>query len=306
MRAQTDDRIGLDEIGRLYQAVLGRALDDHARAYYDSLAPAAITRSEVLRILAGSEEFRALPEERRRAAGLVHPEIAAFERQGGIHWFHSMEFPDGRRVNGIKPLDTLKSEADAIFRGGVAGKSVLDIGAWDGFFSFEAERRGAGRVLSTDWFCWGGPGWGTKAGYDYAHAEFASKCDSHEVDLFDLDPAKLGTFDVVLFLGVLYHLKDPLGGLEKAAAMSRERIVVETATSLNNLRKPAMRFLPLKSLNADPTNFFAPNVACIVAMLQGMGFQRFATMRSPAIPAVRGTLAALTGGHMRHIVFAWR
>ena len=90
MRAQTDDRIGLDEIGRLYQAILGRALDEHARAYYESLAPAAITRSEVLRILAGSEEFRALPEERRRAAGLVHPEIAAFERQGGIHWFHSL------------------------------------------------------------------------------------------------------------------------------------------------------------------------------------------------------------------------
>ena len=42
---------------------------------------------------------------------------------------------------------------------------MLDIGAWDGFFSFEAERRGASRVLATDHFCWSGEGWGTKAGF---------------------------------------------------------------------------------------------------------------------------------------------
>jgi tRNA (mo5U34)-methyltransferase len=300
------DRVGLDEISGLYQSVLGRPLDEEARAYYASLPSSAIERSEVLRILVESPEFAARPDKAREAARRRHPELAEIESQGGIHWFHSMEFPDGSRIAGIKPLQTLRAEADAIFRHGVSGKSVLDIGAWDGFFSFEAERRGAARVLSTDWYCWGGPGWGSKAGYDYAHRQYKSKCETEEVDLLDLDPVRHGTFDVVLFLGVLYHLKDPLGGLEKAAAMSRERIVVETATSLNHLRTPAMRFLPSRSLNADATNFFAPNVACIVAMLEDAGFTRFEAVRNPSIPALNGTLAAMRGGHSRHIVVAWR
>lgn len=300
------ERFGPDEISRLYLSVLGRPLDDEARAYYGALPAAAINRSEVLRILAESAEFSALPDDAKASARQRHPEIGEFEAQGGIHWFHSMQFPDGSRAVGIKPLDTLRAEADAVFRHGVSGKSVLDIGAWDGFFSFEAERRGAARVLSTDWYCWGGPGWGTKAGYDHAHRQFSSKCETCEVDLFDLDPGRLGVFDVVLFLGVLYHLKDPLGGLEKAAAMSRQSIVVETATSLNNLRTPAMRFLPSRSLNADPTNFFSPNVACIVAMLEGAGFTRFEIRRNPAVANLKGVLAGLTGGHSRHIVVGWR
>lgn len=224
---------------------------------------------------------------------------------GSIRW----RSPDGSRAAGIEPLGTLRREADDVFRHGVSAKSVLDIGAWEGFFFFEAERRGAGRVLSTDWYCLyclGGPGWGTRAGYDYTQRQFASKCETCEVDLFDLDPARHGTFDMVVFLGVLYRLKDPLGGLGKAAAMSRERIVVETATCLNRLHTPAMRFLPSRSLHADPTNFFPPNVVCIVAMLEGAGFTRFESIRNPIIPAVKGTLAALSGGHSRHIVVGWR
>src|SRR5215469_11279321 len=74
-------------------------------------------------------------------------------------WFHSHAFPDGEVVAGEKPIGVLEKEAGVVFRHGVAGKSVLDIGAWDGWFSFEAERRGAARVLATDHFCWSGPGW---------------------------------------------------------------------------------------------------------------------------------------------------
>ncbi|WP_274628424.1 DUF1698 domain-containing protein [Arvimicrobium flavum] len=300
------DQLSLDEIDTLYRSVLARPIDAQARTYYGDRAGSPATRREILHALAGSPEFAALPEDARVAARGRHPEIAEFERHGAIHWFHSMEFPDGGRTSGIKPLATLKREAEAIFRHGVGGKSVLDIGAWDGFFSFEAERRGASRVLSTDWFCWGGPGWGTKAGYDHAHRRLSSRCESLEVDLFGLNPQAHGTFDVVLFLGVLYHLKDPLGGLEWAAAMSHDRIVVETATSLNRQKAPAMRFLPSGSLNGDPTNFFAPNVACIVAMLRDAGFARFEALRNPVIPMLRGAVADLRGGNSRHVVIAWR
>jgi tRNA (mo5U34)-methyltransferase len=189
-------------------------------------------------------------------------------------WFHSMELPN-ETIAGDKPLETLKSEADIVFGYGIKDKSVLDVGAWDGYFSFEAERRGAARVLSTDHFCWSGPGWGTKAGYDYAHGKLNSNAQSIDVDVFDLEPAKLGTFDITLFLGVLYHLKDPLGGLERVAAMTNECLIIETETAQNHLDVAVMRYFLGDELNSDNTNFWAPNIKCLENMCREIGFKRF-------------------------------
>jgi tRNA (mo5U34)-methyltransferase len=93
----------------------------------------------------------------------------------------------------------------------------LDIGAWDGNFSFAAQRHGAVRVLATDHFCWSGAGWGTKDGFDFANGKMKAGVESLEIDVPDISPEHVGTFDVVLFLGVLYHLRHPLLGLERAA-----------------------------------------------------------------------------------------
>lgn len=65
---------------------------------------------------------------------------------------------------------------------------------------FEAEKRGAARVLATDYFCWGGPGWGTRAGFDLAHRLLNSKVEAKEIDIPDISPETVGVFDIVLFL----------------------------------------------------------------------------------------------------------
>ncbi|MEX0860804.1 MAG: DUF1698 domain-containing protein [Cucumibacter sp.] len=194
---------------------------------------------------------------------------------------------------GVMKLDRLQDIATRVFKYPVAGKTVLDIGAWDGFFSFEAERLGAADVLSTDSFCWGGPGWGTKAGFNFAHRARKSRIRSHEVDLYEMDPARLGQFDVVLFLGVLYHLTDPLGGLKRAAALARNHIVVETVTNQNDAPFPAMQYAP--GFRDDATNFWIPNVACVEAMLRTFGFSQFDILLNPT-----------TQGFERHIFHAWR
>ena len=206
---------------------------------------------------------------------------AAAQVETPITWFHSHAFPDGERTAGIKPAHMLAQEADAIFAHGVVGKSVLDIGSWDGYFAFEAEKRGAARVLATDHFCWSGPGWGTKAGFDYAHAKYDSKVETLDIDVPDISPETVGMFDVVLFLGVLYHVKDPLAALARAASVAREMIVVETASALDILPWPVLRFYRSRELNDDPTNFWAPNRAGLSAMLTDVGFGRSAIRPSP-------------------------
>jgi len=191
-----------------------------------------------------------------------------------INWFHSYAFTPAIQARGLKPLDILEQEAADIFRYDIAGRSVLDIGAWDGFFSYQAEARGAARVLATDHFSWGGEGWGTKVGFDLAHTLLGSAVESLEIDAMDVSPERLGRFDVVLFLGVLYHLRNPLLGLERAAAMSREMLVVETTLHMHHVSEPAMQFFPGRELNNDPTNWWSPNVACVKAMLTSLGFKR--------------------------------
>ncbi|HPO31450.1 MAG TPA: DUF1698 domain-containing protein, partial [Candidatus Hydrogenedentes bacterium] len=152
-----------------------------------------------------------------------------------VRWFHSIDLGNGVITRGHKPHDLLLEESDYVFRYSPAGLSVLDVGAWDGFFSFEAERRGAARVLATDHFCWSGPGWGTFDGFDTARHYLNSKVQDLDIDVLDISPETVGTFDMVLFLGVLYHLKNPFLGLEKVTAVCEKQIVVETVIDLWDL-----------------------------------------------------------------------
>jgi tRNA (mo5U34)-methyltransferase len=199
-----------------------------------------------------------------------------------IKWFHSMELEPGVHTISKAKTDELRTREESYFRHvDFTGKSVLDIGAWDGYFSFAAKRRGAARVLATDHFCWTGKGWGSKAGFDFANEKLGTNIESLDVDVLDLSPEHLGTFDIVLFLGVFYHLRDPLLGLGKAASLAKETMVVETVLDAKWMRRPAMVFYPGRELNNDPTNWWGPNSACVTAMLKDLGFRHIEERRDP-------------------------
>lgn len=222
-----------------------------------------------------------------------------------IGWFHSLSLPGGETTSGVKSAQVLGVEADVVFRHGVAGKRVLDIGAWDGFFSFEAERRGAAEVLATDHFCWSGAGWGVKAGFDYAHRRLGSRVASLDIDVQQISPQTVGTFDVVLFLGVLYHVKDPMLCLEHAASAAGEVLVVETCTALDVLPWPVMRYYVGDELGGDPTNFWAPNRKCLEGMARDLGFKKVEMTGHPATkPHWRAP--ELYWKHNRVFMHAWR
>ena len=194
-------------------------------------------------------------------------------RVADLRWHHSIDLGHGivtpGQDNSPRKLRRLKLPES------LAGKSVLDVGAWDGFFSFEAERRGASRVLATDSYSWNGShDWGDKRGFDLAKQALNSRVEEKEIDVLELSPAAIGTFDVVLFLGVLYHMRHPLLAMEKVASVTSGMVVLETVVDLLSTRRPAMAFYPFNELGQDQTNWCGPNPACVVAMLKTVGFKR--------------------------------
>lgn len=199
---------------------------------------------------------------------LMAPDLRS--RVEAIRWYHTIDLGGGVVTHGVddSPVRLARAQLPASLH----GKTVLDIGAWDGFFSFECERRGAARVVAADHFSWHGTGWGTKAGFNLAREALGSRVEDVDIDVMDLSPERIGTFDVVLFLGVLYHLRHPYLALERVASVARDYLILETVVDLVGLGRPAMAFYPGRELNNDPTNWWGPNVPAVVAMLNTLGF----------------------------------
>jgi tRNA (mo5U34)-methyltransferase len=193
-----------------------------------------------------------------------------------IRWYHTIDLGGGVVTKGFD--DTPLRLARLDLPPSLAGLSVLDIGAWDGFFSFEAERRGASRVVAADYFSWHGGGWGSKAGFELARRALGSTVEDLDIDVMDLSPERVGQFDLVFFLGVLYHLRHPLLALERIASVTRKRLILETVVDMVGIRRPAVAFYPGRELNNDPTNWWAPNVPALHAMLKEVGFAEIRTV----------------------------
>ncbi len=170
-----------------------------------------------------------------------------------LHWYHTIDLGNGVVTKG----DSAQDEGTGILPD-VAGRSVLDIGAWDGKYSFLAERAGAARVVALDHYAWGvdfaarGAYWAEcirsgllpdqsrdetdfwqpdlpgRRGFELAKAALGSQVEPLVADFQTVDLAGLGQFDVVLYLGVLYHMKEPLTCLERVRAVTKEVAVIET------------------------------------------------------------------------------
>jgi tRNA (mo5U34)-methyltransferase len=200
-----------------------------------------------------------------------------------IRWFHTIPLGHGIVTPGVdrssERLATFGLPED------LRGRTVLDIGAWDGFCSFEAERRGASRVLATDSYSWSGEGWGSKAGFELARTVLGSTVEDKEIDVLDLSPDAVGVFDLVLFLGVLYHMRHPLLALERVAGVTGEQLILDTHADLLRQRRPAMAFYSDDELADDPTNWGGPNPAALNAMLRDVGFGSVEVVASlPSFP----------------------
>jgi tRNA (mo5U34)-methyltransferase len=218
------------------------------------------------------------------------------DRVNGVpHWYHQIEFPDGTITPGINLTKaTLEQYEKMGLPARFDGQRVLDIGCADGFYSFTAEARGAAEVVAVDYRL------PTASGFSVAADILGSKVRHVVANVYDLDPAVLGTFDFVFFVGVLYHLRNPLLALDGVRLMARTgaQVLVEThvvdwdfrtkllaaglppenADSIVGL--PMWDFFKRDSLNGDFTNKWAPTLAglhhiCEEAQLQPKAIEGF-------------------------------
>jgi tRNA (mo5U34)-methyltransferase len=92
--------------------------------------------------------------------------------------------------------------------------------------------------------------------------------------VLDVSPDNTGVFDVVLFLGVLYHMRHPLLAIEKVSAVTGGMLILETHVDFTSINRPTMAFYPGAELGMDGSNWCGPNEACVIAMLTDVGFKR--------------------------------
>jgi tRNA (mo5U34)-methyltransferase len=154
----------------------------------------------------------------------------------------------------------------------MTGLTVLDIGTFNGWFAFEAERRGAARVVATDAFIWERDP-RSRAAFDFAREVLGSSVEPVHVAVEDLTPERVGQFDLVLFLGVLYHCQDPMRYLRICRSVCQETTIVETHVDALDYDRPAMVFYPGAALAGDETNHWGPNPAAVEAMLREVGYR---------------------------------
>jgi tRNA (mo5U34)-methyltransferase len=195
-------------------------------------------------------------------------------------WYHSFVLPDGSRIEGYSSLDILKRRyARFPIPTELTGRRVLDIGAWDGWFSFEAERHGAD-VTAIDCV--------EVANFLHIHRKLSSRVDYRILDFYELPQARLGKFDLVFFLGVLYHLKHPLLALEIVCGLTTDTAIVESfvtdADTWQEHRQevPTMEFYETDELGNQLDNWIGPSVACLMAMCRAAGLRAWNSCTLPA------------------------
>jgi tRNA (mo5U34)-methyltransferase len=193
------------------------------------------------------------------------------------YWWHSIDLGGGITTPGQKSIELMQTEfANTFSKVDLKGKSVLDIGAWNGGFSVEAVRRGAGRVVALDHYTWNHEFFKGRETFELVCRIAGMDIDAVDIDLDEsqLNLSRLGKFDVVLFLGVFYHLRNPLAALGQLALLTRELLIVETHIEHTADPRPLMVFYPGAELGGDATNWWGPNTACMMALLQALGFGR--------------------------------
>jgi tRNA (mo5U34)-methyltransferase len=219
------------------------------------------------------------------------PSLAARVQELGP-WFHNLRLGPRAEVQTAPdhPLGDFPANFWEFFKHAIpddlSGQTVLDIGCNGGFYCFELKRRGAARVVGVDH----DPAYLAQA--RFARDQLGLDVEFCQADVYTIDRFAAGqTFDYVVFMGVLYHLRHPLYALEKVAPLVGRRLLFQTMERGSwevgafaddypiterdvffDDRFPRLYFIE-GAYAGDRTNWWIPNPACTQAMLRSVGLR---------------------------------
>ncbi|MBB4125947.1 tRNA (mo5U34)-methyltransferase [Xanthomonas translucens] len=218
--------------------------------------------------------------------------VASFDPDADIQalapWFHNLHLPDGRQTLPDHPYGDFPAfkwrQIAPHLPQDLRGWRVLDIGCNAGYYSFELARRGAA-VTAIDM----NAHYLRQARWAAAQLGLERQVDFRQMQIYDL-AREAGQYDLVWLMGVLYHLRHPLLALDIVRRLTRRCLVLQTMTMPGDEVYPAPRDIDMVErglmrapgwptmafiehrLADDPTNWWAPNHACVEAMLRSAGF----------------------------------
>jgi tRNA (mo5U34)-methyltransferase len=201
-------------------------------------------------------------------------------------WYHNIYLGNG--------IYTMKSRAfhqdiwaqfEKALPSSLSNYSVLDVGTNAGYFALQAKLRSAKRVVGIEL---------DKDFLDQAkavHKIWGVEIDYRHMDVHDVGKLK-EQFDIVIFAGILYHLKNPFRVIEDIGSMCDDAILLETEIipddprnclivrqgkppTLQPVKKGMMKFIETNELNGDGSNWWVPDIECVMAMMRTAGFKFF-------------------------------
>lgn len=240
------------------------------------------------------------------------------------YWYHRIELPDGNITPGWAPIEPEKYAIPD----DMTGLRVLDIGSWDGYWTWEALKRGASEVVAIDNFSDElglkdqpkRTGWET---FDLCREafEFTISTDTEDVwyrtnksdgtyqhvkrvEMSVYEIPTLGKFDVVFFFGTIYHLKHPLLALERISEVCTGEIYIESAIlddyspyrnqvgrGYNN-NDVVMEYYPGPQYGNNESNWWVPTLQCLGSMVASLGFKNLKAWalkdKPETVPECRG------------------
>jgi tRNA (mo5U34)-methyltransferase len=289
-------------IGRAIRTRAGRVLP---RGHVWRIGPVAVERRSEGLLIGRTDAHPEYGRQYRIEAlppGLSAEGLQRYVSQTG--WYHEIALGDGVLTPGMKSAETISREWELFGLGDLKGQSVLDIGGVDGGYAFRAEQSGASPVAVLDHYLWAtdharystlynehrlagttppapheSDAWHPESTparwrFDTARQALRSDVQALPLDFADCDLAAVGQWDVVLFLGVLYHLPDPIGILRRLASVTRRQAIIETeAMLIRDHPEGLSRFFPSGELNNDRSNWWVPNMSALLGLIGAAGFR---------------------------------
>ncbi len=195
---------------------------------------------------------------------------ALIEQVHQLKWVHTIDLGHGIVTPGLwgKHPIILQAFDDIDFR----GKRVLDIGCWDGVWSFEAEKRGAADVHATDLVSQ--RDFQDCPTFQLAHKILRSRVEYHpNLSVYDVERLGIRDFDVVIYTGVYYHLKDPLRSFAALRRVMKDGGILLVEGEVLEEEGCLARFFYREPYCGDLSNWWVPTVSCLKQWVESNFFE---------------------------------